>query len=590
MVKKATRGKALLDKIVTNIHQFYTEPEISAPVGLSDHNVLIVHPESQFKSLRPKLIYRQIRVTSPNAKALVAHDIMNLKWENLYRMDCCSKQIDYFYTTLRFIIDKHMPIKTIKRFNTDRPWVTDYYLDLIKQRQKAFVSKNLTDFNKLRNKINRLSKSLKSKYFQKKMENISSNKKEWWKCTDTILNKSHSSGNLQSLVNNLYGGNNLKAANAINQHFLSICKDLMPLDITTIPPPPEFIPDTFIIRKEEVEKKLLKINIHKSPGPDEIPNWLLRDFATYLSGPVCSIFNSSIRESYVPDIWKSANVIAIPKTQPAKSIENDLRPISLTPVITKHLESIIGSWIWQKARQHVTQDQYGGIKGSSCTLALLDMLHFWHAASDKGETVRILLLDYSKAFDHVDHTILINKLKVIGIHDIIIRWIAAFLYNRHQRVILNGATSEWGRLIGSVPQGSWLGPLLFIIHISDLEPKSRTHKFMDDTTISEAYKCIKDSVLQVDADSVVQWSKENNMIINARKTKEMIIDFRKDYVSPEALSIEDEDIVQVDCAKLLGIYITNDLSWKKHVQYITGNASKRLYFLKFLRRTGIGKD
>ena len=124
--------------------------------------------------------------------------------------------------------------------------------------------------------------------------------------------------------------------------------DLRPLDDSSIPPPPVVVPDEFTISLADVEGKLSRVKVHKAPGPDGLPNWLLRDFSSHLAGPVCAIYNASVREGFVPLSWKEANVVPVPKIQPPRAVESDLRPISLMATLAKVLELVVGSWILER--------------------------------------------------------------------------------------------------------------------------------------------------------------------------------------------------------------------------------------------------
>jgi len=124
--------------------------------------------------------------------------------------------------------------------------------------------------------------------------------------------------------------------------------------------------------------------VQKAPGPDGLPNWLLRDFSTHLVGPVYAIYNASVREEFIPSRWKEAIVVPVPKVHPPRAIEYDLRLISLTATLGKVLESFIGAWILQRVSSRLDDRQYGALKQRSTTHALVDMLHHRHAAVDKG--------------------------------------------------------------------------------------------------------------------------------------------------------------------------------------------------------------
>ncbi len=177
-------------------------------------------------------------------------------------------------------------------------------------------------------------------------------------------------------------------------------------------------------------------------------------------------------------------MISLSKVNPPQDIQCDLRPISLIAVLSKVLESIVGTWLWELVGPQIGDDQIGCIKGSSTTNALVDMLHHWHLHAENMNISCVLLLDYSKAFDLVDHNILINKLQMYGVPNILLRWMGAFLSDRRQCVRIGEDISEWLHLNGSVPQGSWLGPLLSVIMLNDRHSKGLLHKYMDDSTIT----------------------------------------------------------------------------------------------------------
>ncbi len=231
----------------------------------------------------------------------------------------------------------------------------------------------------------------------------------------------------------------------------------------------------------------MKINTNKSVDPDTIPNWVLHDIFGIISAQVCAIFNSSIREGSIPILWKSADVLSLIKTPQLKDITKGLRTIVLTANLMQILESIVGDWLWAIMKPTIKIDQYAAVRGSSTCHALVDMLHHWCKAAEKFQTSKVLLLNYLKAFDLIDHNIIIAKLAAYGVPDILLRWIGSFLADRRQRVHIGEHVSEWLHLNGSVPQGSGLGPFLYVVMINDMSADGfMCHKFMDDSTLTEA--------------------------------------------------------------------------------------------------------
>ena len=250
------------------------------------------------------------------------------------------------------------------------------------------------------------------------------------------------------------------------------------------------------------------------------------------------------------------------------------------------LESIIGSWILDAVGSQLDSRQFGALKGRSTTHALVDMLQHWHIALDDGHSVRVLFVDYAKAFDHIDHNTVIKSL---GVPDFIVCWTTSFLSERQQRVKISDILSEWISPRGGMPQGSWLGPLIFIVLIDDLRLTVLTHKFLDDTTVSEIVQKDTASEMQHTIDVLTEWSEVNHMTVNSKKTKEMVLGpLSKESTTP--LLMTGNLVQQVTQYKLLGVTINAALKWDDHVKAITSKAAKRLWFLKKLKRAGVVKE
>ena len=165
----------------------------------------------------------------------------------------------------------------------------------------------------------------------------------------------------------------------------------------------------------------MNINLKKTTGPDGLSNWILRDLSCIIAPPNCAIFNQSIRECKLPIEWKKANVTPIPKEHPPRSIQSDVRPISLTPTVSNYLESFIGNYILENIKDRLDHNQYGAMKGLSITHAVIHLLHHLHEIGHNGNAARICSIDYSKAFDVIVHNLLIKKFEKLILDQIIIR-------------------------------------------------------------------------------------------------------------------------------------------------------------------------
>ena len=276
-------------------------------------------------------------------------------------------------------------------------------------------------------------------------------------------------------------------------------------------------------------------------------------------------------------------------------INTDLRPISLTPTISKIAEEyVVVNHVKSAVLKHIRPDQYGCIPQSSTTHALINLIHQWSKAADgTSSDVRVLIMDHRKAFDLIDHSLLITKLKGYSINPCIINWICDFLMDRQQRVKMeNDIFSEWKDVVAGVPQGTKLGPWLFLVMINDLEISSADGNviFVDDTTSFEIVEKDKSSLMQSMADEASLWSNDNMFQIQPKKCKEMRISFKKIPGIYENITIDGKTIDVVRSVKILGVTLQSNLKWDEHINNIVKKASKRLYFLSQLKRAKVSSN
>ena len=278
-----------------------------------------------------------------------------------------------------------------------------------------------------------------------------------------------------------------------------------------------------VITPEVLANKINNMKDNKSPGVDGIAPKILKETVEQISKPLAHVFNMSLREGFVPLEWKEANIIPLfRKGSRNKSVI--YMPVSLTSVICKLLESIIRDHIMDFLIKHIliNSSQHGFLKSKSCLTNLLCFFEEITKWVDEGSPVDIIYLDFQKAFDKVPHQRLILKLKSHGIGISIINWIEQWLTDRRQRVVVDGEVSNGKPVLSGVPQGSVLGPILFLIYINDLEEgvTSKILKFADDTKLFRKIKGNGDKQqLQDDIDKLIKWSEKWQMLFNFHKCK-----------------------------------------------------------------------
>ena len=345
------------------------------------------------------------------------------------------------------------------------------------------------------------------------------------------------------------------------------------------------------VTEDAVIKKLYKLKTNKSPGPDQMHPRVLREIATSILKPVTIIFRTSIRTKKVPAKWKHANVSALFK-KGSKTVPENYRPVSLTAVLCKTLESIIRDHIID----HMTRNklfspkQFGFIAGRSTTLQLLHVLNLWTEILDQGGSLDAVYCDFMKAFDKVPHRRLVHKIEKYGITGSILGWISSFLSNRTQCVNINQTYSKKAEVSSGIPQGSVLGPILFVLYINDLpevvSEGTWIYLFADDTKIFREIKSFDDKIiLQNDVEELVKWSAKWLLKFHPDKCVYMSIGNPNKFIIPQSLfetpyNMECQPLKYSECEKDLGVHVDHDLKFDKHINSKINTANRIMGIVK----------
>ena len=344
------------------------------------------------------------------------------------------------------------------------------------------------------------------------------------------------------------------------------------------------------ICRASLQKILEKLKVNKSCGPDNLHPHLLQKTARTISVPLKLIFEKSLSDGECPDDWRTANVTPIHK-KGDRTEPSNYRPVSLTSQVCKILETVVREKIVKHMKDNglFSNSQHGFREGRSCLTNLLETLEHWTKIIDEGDCIDIAYLDFRKAFDLVSHKHLLHKMSKYGISGQVLEWVRAFLKDRTQRVVIRGSASEACNVTSGVPQGSVLGPVLFLIFINDLplEVLSPLSLFADDSKIFSRIVTNKKNskwagfdgqeALQRDLMEVQKWAEKWKMEFNVGKCKMMHIG-RKN--PKNVYSMGGTELETTSAERDLGVTIDDQLDLGKHIKSIVAKANRMLGLIR----------
>ncbi|CAH2105396.1 unnamed protein product [Euphydryas editha] len=527
----------------------------------------------------------------------VINEILSkLNWQNILRGDSIDVIVDKFYETINKILNEHIPVVT-ERFSCHYPiWYNKSLIHIIQEKLKAHARwksfKNPRDYDEF-SLLRRRQKKLQHYYYEKfktKMQNdIKKDPKFFWRYQKYLRNNNSGYPSSLSLGDRRFNSPK-EICEGFSEFFESVFeKQNHNKDKTHVPI--SYADDTICnlnINKELVLKILKALDINKGAGTDRIPAIFYVKCANNLADPLSIIFDKSINEfGAFPTQWKDALIIPIHKAGARHKIEH-YRPISILNTISKIFERLIYNAIAPAIHKSIPLEQHGFMLKRSTLTNLSVFTNFVHTAMDKQQQVDVIYTDFQKAFDRVDHVILLQKLQALGIKGDLHRWFCSYISKRQQAVVIGSARSDFVHATSGVPQGSLLGPLLYNAYLYDIYrcfKYSRFLLFADDKKIYKAINKISDCVeLQHDLNNLSNFYKENKIIVNIKKT--VSITFSRKVKNIEFVYyIDNNPIQKVNSVRDLGIQLDHKLLMTEHIEFITDKAYKQLGYIKRVCKT-----
>lgn len=611
LVSEATRvtesSKTLIDLIYANCPNRVAATGV-LHLGLSDHSLIFAIRKISIpsKTTHTVINMRSLKKFDPQ---LFRCDLQNIPWSDLNCINDPNQRWELWKTMFLSVVDKHAPFKRKRVKNKKSPWLTaDLKALLIKRdRLKRIAVKSgdpvdWQNFKKDKNFCNNEIRRTKTLFYHKQIQENSGNSKEIWKVINQVASRNTKSDrNISCLkVGTQVITDPVDICDQLNKHFTEIGPKLassLPLGRNSYTDYVKPTTSSFSLKPIEpttVYKLMSSMSGKKATGLDGIPCKLIKEAASVIpiSISLCDIFNLSIQTCIVPSDWKLAKVIPIHKGD-VKDNSNNYRPISVLPSVAKIFEKIVYDQLFQYVTKNdlLSKCQSGFRPLHSTTTALIDATTEWLNNMDQGRLNSVVYLDLAKAFDTVDHDILIHKLSIYGICEMSLNWFRSFLSNRNQRCFVNGHLSEPETLKCGVPQGSILGPLLFLIYINDLPnclKHSNPRMYADDTNLTTTGSSVVEISHSVNADllNVGDWLIANKLSLNVVKTEQMFIgsdhNLKRIRDTP-LIFLNDEPIKRVDTAKSLGIQIDEKLSWSEQIDAMSKKISRAIGGLRQAR-------
>ena len=533
----------------------------------------------------------------------IRNSLKETNWPSMFEGLSVDQRVELFTNRLHSTIKANIPSRVLSFNDKDPPWITRQVKTAIKRKHRVFrkfmnsgrKQEDWENFKIVRNETSRKVANAKEEYFSnlgQKLSDPANGIKTFWSTMNRLINKKKNINVPPLLENGLFVTNIEAKTNIFNEYFVQMCSEAS--RGSTLPsfiPRNQILLEGFIITREGILQLIRSLDSKKAHGCDEISVAMIKICDNSIVEPLCLIFEECLKTGTYPSMWKKANVIPIHKKD-SRNCKNNYRPISLLPVFGKMFEKIIYDSIYSHLLKNrlLTPHQSGFQAGDSTINQLLLITHKIYGSFDNVPSLetRAVFLDLSKAFDRVWIDGLLYKLECNGISGKLLNLLRNFLTDRRQRIVLNGKNSSWLTVRSGVPQGSVLGPLLFLVYINDIVKglQNDIKLFADDTSIFSVVKEKDEAAasLNQDLEKLNLWAWQWKMQFNCDKTEEVIFSVRRSKIEHPTLNLGSDDVKRTDEHKHLGLILDSQLNFKSHIRQAISKARRGIGMIKYLSK------
>ena len=595
------KNPSCIDLIFTNQPNLISDRGVIASLCSSCHHQ-IIYAKINFQVVYPPPFNRLVWHFNRAQVNLIQRSIRGFDWKKAFNNLSVNEQVEVFTNTLLNIFKNFIPHELVKVKPKDPPWMSNLIKSALRRKNRLHrkhasgrggndINKKLEEATDLVCNLITTSKAAYYKSIGEKLNDPTIRSKTYWSVLNSAMGKKKIPSIPPIFENNSFISDFKEKAHLFNLYFVDQCTLL---DNGSIIPDIRYKTNqrlgNLTFSNNEISKILKNLNQNKAHGCDEISIKMIHLCGDSIVLPLSTIFQNALETGSFPDQWKKGNVVPVHKKE-SKQLLKNYRPISLLPIFAKVFEKVIYKSLYEYFQKNsfLSINQSGFRSGDSCISQLIAITHELYRSMDATPSLetRGVFLDISKAFDKVWHEGLLFKLKCYGVEGGILKLLENYLHNRKQRVLLNGQNSSWEDVNAGVPQGSILGPLLFLIYINDLPDNlvSVAKLFADDTSIFSTVHNINSSAeaLNGDLSSINDWAYQWRMSFNPdpnKQANEVVFSRKKKPVQHPILYFNNAPVSTVLAHKHLGLVLDKKLAFGHHLNEKISKCNKGIGLIK----------